>query len=61
MLSLRSPHPHLLPQNPKDYSIHLCLFFCLASSTTEYQFAQKPDVVLALLLWSAPDSHPFAF
>ena len=28
--SLRSSHPHLLPQNPKDCSIHLCLFCCLA-------------------------------
>ena len=28
--SLRSSHPHPLPQSPKDCSIHLCLFFCLA-------------------------------
>ena len=28
--SLRSPHPRLLPQSPKDCSIHLCLFCCLA-------------------------------
>ena len=28
--SLRSSHPRLLPQSPKDCSIHLCLFFCLA-------------------------------
>ena len=28
--SLRSSHPHLLPQSPKYCSIHLCLFFCLA-------------------------------
>ena len=27
---LRSAHPPLLPQNPKDCSIHLCLFFCLS-------------------------------
>ena len=27
--SLRSPHPHLLPQSSKDCSIHLCLFCCL--------------------------------
>ena len=24
-----SSHPHPLPQNPKDCSIHLCLFCCL--------------------------------
>ena len=27
--SLKSSHPHLLPQSPKDCSIHLCLFCCL--------------------------------
>jgi len=29
-LSLKSSHPHPLPQSPKDCSIHLCLFCCLA-------------------------------
>ena len=28
--SLRSSHPRLLPQSPKDCFIHLCLFCCLA-------------------------------
>ena len=28
--SLRSSHPRLLPQSPKDCSIHLCLFCCHA-------------------------------
>ena len=27
--SLKSSHPRLLPQSPKDYSLHLCLFCCL--------------------------------
>ena len=27
--SLKSSHPHLLPQSPKVCSIHLCLFCCL--------------------------------
>ena len=27
--SRRSSHPRLLPQSPKDCSIHLCLFCCL--------------------------------
>ena len=27
--SPKSSHPRLLPQSPKDYSIHLCLFCCL--------------------------------
>ena len=28
--SLKSSHPHLLPQSPKDCFLHLCLFCCLA-------------------------------
>ena len=28
--SFKSSHPHLLPQNPKVCSLHLCLFCCLA-------------------------------
>ena len=28
--SLKSSHPRLLPQSPKVYSLHLCLFCCLA-------------------------------
>ena len=28
--SPKSFHPHPLPQSPKDWSIHLCLFCCLA-------------------------------
>ena len=27
--SPKSSHPHHLPQSPKDWSIHLCLFCCL--------------------------------
>ena len=27
--SLKSSHPHPLPQSPKDCSIHLCLFCCI--------------------------------
>ena len=28
--SLKSSHPRLLPQSPKDCSFHLCLFYCLS-------------------------------
>ena len=28
--SFKSSHPHLLPQNPKVCSLHLCLLCCLA-------------------------------
>ena len=27
---LKSSHPRLLPQSPKDYSLYLCLFCCLS-------------------------------
>ena len=32
--SLKSCHPHLLPQSPKDCYLHLCLFCCLAYRVT---------------------------
>ena len=32
--SPKSSHPLPLPQNPKDYSIHQCLFFCLVYRVT---------------------------
>ena len=32
--SLKSSHPHLLPQSPKVCSFHLCLFCCLAYRVT---------------------------
>ena len=31
--SLEIFHPRLLPQSPKVYSVHLCLFFCFAFQT----------------------------
>ena len=30
--SLRTSHPHILPQSSKVCSVHLCLFFCFAYS-----------------------------
>ena len=32
--SLKSSHPHPLPQSPKYCSVHLCLFLCLAYRVT---------------------------
>ena len=32
--SLKSSHPRLLPQSPKDCSLHLCLFCCLTYRVT---------------------------
>ena len=36
--SPKSSHPLPLPQSPKDYSIHLCLFCCLAYRVTITNF-----------------------
>ena len=42
--SLGSSHHHLLPQSPKDYSIHLCLFSCLCLYKIIYtEIGEKPD------------------
>ena len=38
--SLRSSYPHLLPQSPKDCSIHLCLLCCLT-----YRVIDRKSVV----------------
>ena len=42
--SLGSSHHHFLPQSPKDYSIHLCLFCCLYLYKIIYtEIGEKPD------------------
>ena len=55
--SLESSHPRLLPQSPKDCSIHLCLFCCLTykviiqfSSFHIYALVYCIDVFLSGLL-----------
>ena len=48
--SLRSSHPHLLPSSPKAYSMHLCLFFCLACRVI-ITFFQIPYICVSILHW----------
>ena len=40
--SLRSSHPRLLPQSPKDCSLHLCLFCCLTCGVIVTIFEVSP-------------------
>ena len=48
--SLKSSHPHLLPQNPKDCPLHLCLFCCIAYISHIYLlFNMLSRFVIALL------------
>ena len=43
--SPKSSHPRLLPQSPKDCSIHLCLFCCLAYRVIVIIFLRLLDKV----------------
>ena len=42
--SPKSSHPLLLPQSPKDCSIHLCLFCCLKCHTKRFNKNVSPFV-----------------
>ena len=44
--SLKSSRPHLLPQSPKDCSIHLCLIGCLAYRVLVTIFINFSDLFL---------------
>ena len=46
--SPKSSHPRPLPQSPKDCSIYLCLFCCLAYRVIVTIFLSKPDFVFFL-------------
>ena len=53
--SLKSPHPHLLPQTLKVCSLHLCLFCCLVYTiivtvflNSIYQFSSVAQLCPAL-------------
>ena len=48
--SLRSSHPCLLSQSPKDCSIHLCLFCCLAYGIIIMMFL-NPYIWVSILCW----------
>ena len=49
--SLKSSHPRLLPQSPKDCSIHLCLFCCLAYRIIITIFLKIPYICISMLYW----------
>ena len=49
--SLRSSHPRLLPQSPKDCSIHLCLFCCLAYRVIVTIFLNSIYICFNILCW----------
>ena len=49
--SLRSSHPHLLPQSPKVCSVHLCLFFCLAYRVIITNFLNSIYMRICILYW----------
>ena len=50
--SLKSSHPHLLSQSPKDCSIHLCLFCCLADRVIiSTIFLNSIYICISILYW----------
>ena len=48
--SLKSSHLRLLPQSPKDYSIHLCLFCCLQYRVVITIFLNS-YICISILYW----------
>ena len=59
--SPKSSHPHPLPQSPKDCSIHLCLFCCVAYRIIIAVAAAAKSLQLCLTLCDPIDSSPPAF
>ena len=49
--SLRTSHPHLLPQSPKVCSVHLCLFFCFAYRVIVTIFLNSIYMCWSLSFW----------
>ena len=49
--SPKSSHPHPLPQSPKDCSIHLCLFCCLAYRVIVTIFLNSVYICISILYW----------
>ena len=50
--SLRTFHPRLLPQSPKVFSVHLCLFFCFAYRVIITIFLNSIYICVSILYWS---------
>ena len=49
--SLNSSHPRLLPQSPKDCSLHLCLFCCLAYRVIITIFLNSLSLSLSIYIY----------
>ena len=47
----KSSHPRPLPQSPKDCSIHLCLFCCLAYRVIVTVFLNSIYIWVSILYW----------
>ena len=48
--SLKSSHPHLLPQNPKVCSLSLCLFYCFTYRVIVIIFLEA-YICISMLYW----------
>ena len=55
--SPKSSHPHPLPQSPKDFSIHLCLFCCLTYRVIIIIFLRLLNKVF--LNWFVIERQPY--
>ena len=49
--SLKSSHPHLFPQSPKDCSLHLCLFCCLSYRFIITRYLSCIYIYVYILYW----------
>ena len=49
--SLKSSHPHLLPQSPKVCSLHLCLSCCLTYRVIVTIFLNSIYIFINILYW----------
>ena len=52
MLFSQNIPPCLLPQSPKFYSVHLCLFFCFAYRVIVTIFLNSIYICVSILYWS---------
>ena len=49
--SFKSSHPRLLPQSPKDCTLHLCLFCCLTYRVIVTIFLNSIYICVNILYW----------
>ena len=56
--SLKSSHPHLLPQSPKVCSLYLCFFCCLTYRVIVTIFLNSIHICINILFWRRRRWHP---